>query len=87
MSGVSQKSEGPNGSETKKAGAVTALLTAEEVADLLRVTTSWVYAQSRAERIPHVRLGRYVRFRRDAIERWIARVEAGADPTALPFKR
>ena len=37
------------------------LLTAKEVADLLGVPTSWVYQQSRAGRIPTVRLGRSVR--------------------------
>src|SRR4051812_35142850 len=37
------------------------LLTAEEVAEALRVPRSWVYAEARAGRLPHVRLGRYVR--------------------------
>ena len=40
------------------------LLTAEEVAALLQVTCAWVYAQTRKRRIPHLRLGRYVRYRR-----------------------
>lgn len=53
------------------------LLTAKEVADLLGVPTSWVYEQSRAGRIPTVRLGRYRRYRREAIEEWVARIEAG----------
>ncbi len=35
-----------------------ALLTAEDVADLLGVTVAWVYAQSRSGRIPTVNLGR-----------------------------
>jgi integrase len=35
------------------------LLTAEEVADRLDVGVKWVWAQARAGRIPHVRLGRY----------------------------
>lgn len=61
-------------------GSARALLTAEQVAGLLQVRTAWVYAQCRAERIPHVRLGRYVRFRRDAIEQWLAGIEAGAGP-------
>jgi excisionase family DNA binding protein len=39
------------------------LLTADEVAELLKVNTEWVWAQARAGRIPHVRLGRYRRFR------------------------
>ncbi|MBA3509021.1 MAG: helix-turn-helix domain-containing protein [Thermoleophilaceae bacterium] len=53
------------------------LLTAAEVAELLGVPTSWVYQQSRAGRIPTVRLGRYRRYRREAIEEWVARIEAG----------
>lgn len=53
------------------------LLTAEEVASLMRVTTAWVYAESRRDALPHVRLGRYVRFRRSAIERWLDEVQRG----------
>jgi excisionase family DNA binding protein len=61
------------------------LLTAAEVAERLRVTTGWVYAATRANRLPHIRLGRYVRFRADAIERWIAEVELrGTVPAELP---
>ena len=47
------------------------LLLAEDVARLLRVSTAWVYAETRANRLPHLRLGRYVRFRRDALEQWM----------------
>ncbi len=54
-----------------------ALLTAEGVAALLAVPTSWVYAEARAGRIPHVTLGRYRRFRREAIEAWINATERG----------
>lgn len=53
------------------------LLTAAEVASLLRMTADWVYAETRAKRIPHLRLGRYVRYRRSAIERWMGEIEAG----------
>jgi excisionase family DNA binding protein len=51
------------------------LLTADEVAALLQVTKAWVYAQTRAKRIPHVPLGRYVRYRRSAVVRWIVELE------------
>jgi excisionase family DNA binding protein len=51
------------------------LLTADEVAALLQVTRAWVYAQTRAKRIPHVPLGRYVRYRRSAVLAWIAALE------------
>lgn len=52
------------------------LLTAGEVAAFLQVTKPWVYDQTRRHRMPHVRLGRYVRYRRSAVEEWIARLEA-----------
>jgi excisionase family DNA binding protein len=52
------------------------LLTADEVAEILGVTTGWVYAQSRAGKIPTVRLGRYYRYRREAIDDWIATCES-----------
>jgi excisionase family DNA binding protein len=51
------------------------LLTAEEVAALLRVTPAWVYAETRRHRIPHIRLGRYVRYRSDAIFLWMDELE------------
>ena len=52
------------------------LLTAEQVADLLGVPPSWVYEQSRQGRIPTVTLGRYRRYRREAIEGWLRDLEA-----------
>jgi len=42
------------------------LLTADEVAAILRVPRSWVY--SHANLLPSVRLGRYIRFRRRGID-------------------
>ena len=51
------------------------ILVAAEVAALLRVTTAWVYAETRANRLPHVRLGRYVRYRESAIGAWLAAEE------------
>lgn len=51
------------------------LLTAAQVAKRLGVPTSWVYEQSRAGRIPTVTLGRYRRYRREAIEAWLEEIE------------
>ena len=48
------------------------LLTADEVARWLRMTPAWVYAQTRANNIPYVPLGRYVRYRRSAVKAWMA---------------
>jgi excisionase family DNA binding protein len=53
------------------------LLTAQDVAALLRVPASWVYAEARAGRIPHIRIGRYRRFRPIAIQEWAQRLEQG----------
>jgi excisionase family DNA binding protein len=51
------------------------LLTAQDVATMLGVTTGWVYAQSRKGRIPTITLGRYRRYRRDAILDWLEQIE------------
>jgi len=54
------------------------VITADEVAALLRMTPAWVYAETRRNRIPHMRLGRYFRYRRAAIEAWMSDLEEGA---------
>lgn len=51
------------------------LLDAGQVAAMLGVTRSWVYEQSRQRRIPTVTLGRYRRYRRSSVLRWIAELE------------
>ena len=57
------------------AGMSGSLLTAGEVAELLGVPKSWVYEQSRKGSIPTVTLGRYRRYRAEAISRWIEELE------------
>jgi excisionase family DNA binding protein len=51
------------------------LWTAADVAKLLGVSTDWIYAESRAGRIPTVRLGRYRRYRPEAIDQWLLVLE------------
>jgi excisionase family DNA binding protein len=46
------------------------LLTAEQVAERWQVPAAHVYRLARNGAVPSVRLGRYVRFRLDAIERF-----------------
>ena len=53
------------------------LLEAEDVAAMLGMSKDWIYNEVRADRIPHVKLGRYVRFRPEAIEDWIRECERG----------
>jgi excisionase family DNA binding protein len=60
-----------------------ALLTAGQVAKLLGVPKSWVYEQSRRGRIPTVTLGRYRRYRAEAIEEWLEELEAAGGMPSL----
>lgn len=56
------------------------LLTAAEVAELLAVPTTWVRSETRAGRIPHLELGRYKRYERDAVLAWLEARRAGQWP-------
>ena len=53
------------------------LLDAAEVAELLHVPVSWVRAETRAGRIPHLELGRYKRYDREAVLAWLVEQQAG----------
>lgn len=60
------------------------LLTAAEVADLLSVPESWVREATRAERIPHLHLGRYIRYHPTTIQEWLA--QTAAKPGSGPIR-
>jgi excisionase family DNA binding protein len=53
------------------------LLTAAEIAERLNVPESWVRQEARADRMPHIRLGRYVRFDWPAVVVWLEEQRAG----------
>ena len=55
---------------TKEQSAMQDLLTAEELANKLKVPLSWIYdrtRQSGPEKLPHYKLGKYLRFSEDEI--------------------
>ena len=56
------------------------LLTAEEVAELLGVPLSWVRDHTRSGHIPHIRLGRYIRYDRDDVLAWVESLKTGGGP-------
>jgi excisionase family DNA binding protein len=59
------------------------LLTIEEVAELLHLPVSWVYAKTRRrskDRIPGFRLGKYWRFREADVLAWIEGQRVGVNP-------
>lgn len=53
------------------------LLEADDVARYIGMTADWAYREVRAGRMPHIRLGRYVRFRRESIDAWLVARERG----------
>jgi excisionase family DNA binding protein len=62
-----------------------ALLTIEDVAEILKVPLSWVYTRTRrraADRIPGFRLGKYWRFREADVLAWLDRQRAGGRTNA-----
>ena len=53
------------------------LLSIEELAELLGVPKSWLYRRTCLDEIPHLKLGRYVRFDLEAVQAWLEEKEAG----------
>jgi excisionase family DNA binding protein len=50
------------------------LMTVAEIAAVLHVPTSWVYERTRRrgkERIPHIKLGKYLRFEIASVRDWL----------------
>ena len=47
------------------------LLTVEEIAQLLGVPKSWIYDRTRRGAIPHRKLGKYIRFDPETIQKWL----------------
>jgi excisionase family DNA binding protein len=59
------------------------LLTADEVAAMVNVPTSWVRESTRSGAIPHLRLGRYVRYREEAVLAWLEECSRPSRPVAF----
>jgi excisionase family DNA binding protein len=59
------------------------LLNAAAIAERLGVPKSWVLESARAGAIPHVRLGRYVRFDVDDVDEWLASCKTGGRVVAF----
>jgi excisionase family DNA binding protein len=52
------------------------LLNAAEVAELLALPESWVREHTRNGSMPRIQLGRYIRYRREAVLGWIDSLES-----------
>jgi excisionase family DNA binding protein len=51
--------------------ALSNLLTVEELSKVLKVKRSWIYEKVRQGRIPHYKLGKYLRFDLFEIKKWL----------------
>jgi excisionase family DNA binding protein len=60
-------------SESRKAEKYeNGFLTVAEVAEIINVSTAWVYRKAKAGLIPNVRVGGIVRFRKDVFSEWLS---------------
>ncbi len=71
----------------EREAAPSRLIDAGAAGELLGVPTTWVLAEARSNRIPHIRLGRYVRFRSDALLQWALEREQGPVGVPRPGRR
>ena len=55
------------------------LLTAEQAAEQLSVPSSWMYRSAKEGIFPSVKVGRYVRFRQQDVDEWVASGGRGDD--------
>lgn len=78
---------------TRESGPVTyslpardRLLDVKEAAALLNVPESWIYQHVRAragDKLPHIKLGKYIRFSTQALVEWLEARQLGRDNTTI----
>jgi excisionase family DNA binding protein len=56
------------------------LLDAKDVAEMLSVPVSWVREHTRSGSMPHIPLGRYVRYDSADVAAWVASLKTGGGP-------
>lgn len=62
------------------------VFTPETLADYLQVDTSWVYKQVSLKTIPYFKSGKYTRFKKALIDRWIETQTVRPLPPLRPAK-
>jgi len=61
-----------------------AIMTPEQLSKYLQVTRQWIYERVSLGEIPRTRVGKYLRFRKSAIDRWL---EDQSAPATSPLSR
>jgi excisionase family DNA binding protein len=59
------------------------LLRPEDAAELLSVKVSWIYEACRSGRLPHIRVGKHLRFTRLDLECWVSSQRCRGCPPAV----
>jgi len=62
------------------------LLTPQEVSALLRVKPSTIYKWTHYNYIPHIKLGRSLRFKKKVIDRWVKKKERKSNVESLDIE-
>ncbi|MCA1657028.1 MAG: helix-turn-helix domain-containing protein [Actinobacteria bacterium] len=73
------------GGDTRGVSATSPLVDANVAAQLFGVPPTWLLAQARARKVPHHKLGHYVRFDLDELIDWLE--ETRVDPGPPPRRR
>lgn len=60
------------------------IFTVESLAKYLSVSTQWVYERVQFKEIPYIKVGKFIRFKKSAIEKWL---EEQTTPAASPLSR
>lgn len=60
------------------------LLTVEAVAELVGLSTTWVYRRVERGEIPHLKLGRAVRFDLDELQAWLKNRSGNSSSSPVP---
>jgi excisionase family DNA binding protein len=47
------------------------IFTVDELASYLKVTKSWVYERTHLNEIPYYKVGKFIRFRKKDVDRWL----------------
>ena len=73
-----ERSDSTNGSD--------AIFDVKGLAEYLHVTSSWIYKQASLKAIPYFKTGKYPRFRKKEIDRWIESQTARPVPALKVMK-
>ena len=70
--------------DLEKIAADDTIFTVESLAKYLSVSEQWIYERVQFKEMPYIKVGKFLRFRRSAIEKWL---EEQSTPASTPLSR